>query len=42
MFENILSDLGGVAKDNSKLGTLMGSPRGFAKLQDDFPDLSLG
>lgn len=35
-FDNLLEDLEGIVKDNSKLGTLAGSPRGLAKIQADF------
>jgi Na+-transporting methylmalonyl-CoA/oxaloacetate decarboxylase gamma subunit len=35
-FDNLLNDLEGIVKDNSKMGTLVGSPRGIghAKLQE--------
>lgn len=35
-FDNLLEDLEGIVKDNSKLGTLVGSPRGHAKIDIDF------
>jgi hypothetical protein len=28
--------LEGIVKDNSKMGTLVGSPRGFSKIEADF------
>jgi len=31
-----LNDLEGIVKDNSKMGTLVGSPRGFAKVDAEF------
>ena len=35
-FDNLLEDLEGIVKDNSKLGTLVGSPRGLVKIDIDF------
>ena len=35
-FDNLLEDLEGIVKDNSKLGTLLGSPRGLVKIDIDF------
>ena len=40
-FDNLLEDLEGIVKDNSKLGTLVGSPRGHAKIDSSNPNAHL-